>query len=62
MPIVSVLLVLFSLIFIFAGKNPFLAYAEIFSYSFANPFGLPLTIIVFLFCMTLIPVFWPFQP
>ena len=24
--------------------------------------GLPLTIIVFFFCMTLIPVFWPFHP
>ena len=31
---VIVALILFSLIFIFAGKNPFIAYREIFSYSF----------------------------
>ena len=24
--------------------------------------GLPLTIIVFIFCMALIPIFWPFHP
>jgi ABC-type uncharacterized transport system permease subunit len=37
-------LVLLSLLFIFAGVNPLIAYQEIFSYSFVNPFGLPLTI------------------
>lgn len=24
--------------------------------------GLPLTIVVFVFCMLLIPIFWPFHP
>jgi di/tricarboxylate transporter len=24
--------------------------------------GLPLTIVVFVFCMVLIPIFWPFHP
>ena len=24
--------------------------------------GLPLTIVVFIFCMALIPIFWPFHP
>jgi ABC-type uncharacterized transport system permease subunit len=37
-------LVLLSLLFLIAGVNPLTAYREIFSYSFANPFGLPLTI------------------
>ncbi|MEJ2597259.1 MAG: ABC transporter permease [Anaerolineales bacterium] len=37
-------LALLSLLFIIAGVNPITAYVEIFSYSFANPFGLPLTI------------------
>lgn len=37
-------LALLSLLFILAGVNPFIAYREIFSYAFANPFGLPLTI------------------
>jgi simple sugar transport system permease protein len=44
-------LVLFSFIFIFAGINPLAAYREIFSYSFANPFGLPLTINRFIFLL-----------
>ena len=48
---IIVALILFSLIFIFAGKNPFLAYREIFSYSFVNPFGLPLTINRFIFLL-----------
>jgi len=48
---VIVALILFSLIFIFAGKNPFIAYREIFSYSFFNPFGLPLTISRFIFLL-----------
>jgi general nucleoside transport system permease protein len=37
-------LVLLSLLFIIAGVNPITAYKEIFSYAFANKFGLPLTI------------------
>jgi len=37
-------LALLSLLFIIAGVNPITAYVEIFSYSFVNPFGLPLTI------------------
>ena len=44
-------LVLFSVIFILAGINPLLAYQEIFSYAFANPFGLPLTINRFTFLL-----------
>jgi simple sugar transport system permease protein len=48
---IVVALVLFSLIFIFAGINPLIAYREIFSYSFANPFGLPLTINRFIFLL-----------
>jgi len=48
---IIVALILFSLIFIFAGKNPFTAYREIFSYSFVNPFGLPLTINRFIFLL-----------
>ena len=48
---IIVALILFSLIFIFAGINPLTAYQEIFSYSFANPFGLPLTINRFIFLL-----------
>jgi ABC-type uncharacterized transport system permease subunit len=44
-------LVLFSLIFLLAGVNPLSAYQEIFSYSFANKFGLPLTINRFIFLL-----------
>jgi ABC-type uncharacterized transport system permease subunit len=44
-------LALFSIIFILAGVNPLLAYQEIFSYAFANPFGLPLTINRFIFLL-----------
>ncbi len=44
-------LALFSLIFILAGVNPLLAYQEIFSYAFANPYGLPLTINRFIFLL-----------
>jgi simple sugar transport system permease protein len=44
-------LVLFSLIFILAGVNPLFAYQEIFSYAFANPYGLPLTINRFIFLL-----------
>ena len=44
-------LILFSLIFILAGISPFVAYQEIFSYAFANRFGLPLTINRFIFLL-----------
>lgn len=44
-------LLLFSIIFILAGVNPLIAYKEIFSYAFANPFGLPLTINRFVFLL-----------
>ena len=40
---IIVALVLFGFIFIIAGVNPLVAYREIFSFAFANPFGLPLT-------------------
>jgi ABC-type uncharacterized transport system permease subunit len=47
--LISILAILFalallSLLFIIAGVNPLTAYQQIFAYSFANPFGLPLTI------------------
>ena len=48
---IIVALILFSVIFILAGINPLVAYKEIFSYSFANPFGLPLTINRFIFLL-----------
>ena len=48
---IIVALVLFSLIFILAGVNSLVAYREIFSYSFANPFGLPVTINRFIFLL-----------
>jgi len=48
---IIVALILFSFIFIFAGINPLTAYLEIFSYSFANPFGLPLTLNRFIFLL-----------
>ena len=48
---IVVALFLFSLIFILAGINPLVAYKEIFSYSFANPFGLPLTFNRFIFLL-----------
>jgi ABC-type uncharacterized transport system permease subunit len=48
---IIIALVLFSLIFILAGKDPIQAYQEIFSYAFANPFGLPLTINRFIFLL-----------
>jgi simple sugar transport system permease protein len=44
-------LVLFGVIFILAGINPLTAYQETFSYAFANPFGLPLTINRFIFLL-----------
>jgi simple sugar transport system permease protein len=48
---IIVALLLFSLIFILAGINPISAYREIFSYTFFNPFGLPLTINRFIFLL-----------
>jgi ABC-type uncharacterized transport system permease subunit len=44
-------LAFFSIIFILAKINPLFAYQEIFSYAFANPFGLPLTINRFIFLL-----------
>jgi ABC-type uncharacterized transport system permease subunit len=44
-------LTLFSLIFILAKVNPLVAYREIFSYAFANRFGLPQTINRFIFLL-----------
>jgi ABC-type uncharacterized transport system permease subunit len=48
---IIVALILFSFIFIFAGINPLVAYREIFSYSFGNQFGLPLTLNRFIFLL-----------
>lgn len=48
---IIVALFLFGFIFLFAGVSPFTAYREIFSYAFANPFGLPLTINRFIFLL-----------
>jgi simple sugar transport system permease protein len=44
-------LAIFSLLFILAKINPLFAYKEIFSYAFANPYGLPLTINRFIFLL-----------
>ncbi len=46
---IVVALVLFSFVFIAAGINPVSAYLEIFSFSFFNAFGVPLTINRFIF-------------
>jgi len=48
---IFVALVLFALLFVLAGVNPFVAYREIFSYGFFNRFGLPLTINRFVFLL-----------
>jgi len=48
---ILVALFLFGLIFILAGINPLVAYREIFSYAFVNPFGLPLTNNRFIFLL-----------
>ena len=48
---IIVALALFGFIFILAGENPFLAYREIFSFAFFNPFGLPVTINRFIFLL-----------
>jgi len=44
-------LALFSLIFVLAGISPLVAYREIFSYAFASPYGLPLTLNRFIFLL-----------
>jgi len=48
---IIVALFLFGFIFLLAGVNPMIAYQEIFSYAFANQFGLPLTINRFIFLL-----------
>ncbi len=48
---ILVALFLFSLLFILAGVNPWVAYREIITYAFLNPFGLPLTISRFIFLL-----------
>ncbi len=48
---ILVALVIFSVIFVMDGINPLIAYREIFSYAFANPYGLPLTINRFAFLL-----------
>lgn len=48
---IIIALLLFGSIFILAGINPLVAYEEIFSYAFFNPFGLPLTINRFIFLL-----------
>jgi len=48
---ILIALTVFSLIFILAKINPLVAYREIFSYAFANRFGLPLTINRFIFLL-----------
>lgn len=48
---IVVAFVIFSIIFLLAGVNPLVAYREIFSYAFLNPFGLPVTISRFVFLL-----------
>ncbi|MGD2163670.1 MAG: ABC transporter permease [Anaerolineales bacterium] len=48
---ILVALLLFSLIFVLADINPLVAYEEIFSYAFFNPFGLPITLNRFIFLL-----------
>jgi general nucleoside transport system permease protein len=48
---IVIALAIFSFIFILAKINPLVAYREIFSYAFANRFGLPLTINRFIFLL-----------
>jgi simple sugar transport system permease protein len=52
-PILAIIfaLALFSAVFILAGINPLLAYRQTFSYAFANPNGLPLTLYRFIFLL-----------
>jgi simple sugar transport system permease protein len=44
-------LIVFSVIFILDGVNPLLAYSEIFSIAFLNPYGVPLTVNRFIFVL-----------
>ena len=48
---IFVALFLFGFIFLQDGVNPLVAYREIFSYAFFNPFGFPLTINRFIFLL-----------
>ncbi len=48
---ILVALFLFSILFMLAGVNPLVAYREIITYAFLNPFGLPLTISRFIFLL-----------
>ncbi len=48
---IIVALFIFGFIFLFAGISPLVAYREIFSYAFANPFGVPLTLNRFIFLL-----------
>jgi len=48
---ILIALALFSILFLLAGINPLYAYQEIFSYAFANPFGLPLALNRFIFLL-----------
>ena len=52
-PILAIVfaLVLFSLVFVLAGIDPLAAYRQIFTYAFANPNGLPLSIYRFVFLL-----------
>lgn len=51
---IIVALAVFSIIFILGEVDPLVAYQEILSYAFVNPFGLPLTInrLIFLLLCT----------
>lgn len=48
---ILVALAIFSILFVLADVNPLVAYREIFSYAFLNPFGLPVTISRFIFLL-----------
>jgi ABC-type uncharacterized transport system permease subunit len=48
---IIVALGLFGFVFVLADVSPLVAYEEIFSYAFINPFGLPLTINRFIFLL-----------
>ncbi|MBX7233115.1 MAG: ABC transporter permease [Caldilineales bacterium] len=48
---ILVALLLFSVLFMLSGINPLVAYREIISYAFFNPYGLPLTISRFVFLL-----------
>lgn len=48
---ILVALAIFSILFVLADVNPLVAYREIVSYAFLNPFGLPVTISRFIFLL-----------